>query len=88
MGGPRMNTYLVRLADRHTGEGQRILVQDRNPSTDPATALDDMQRWVDAHKESFDPPLQIADPMVIDIHLLKMKRPARTVLPTATRVPL
>ncbi|AON96873.1 hypothetical protein BI081_gp234 [Mycobacterium phage Tonenili] len=80
-----MNTYLVRLADRHTGEGQRILVQDRNPSADPATALDDMQHWVDSHKGLFDPPLAIDDPVVIDMHLLKIKRPARTVLPTATR---
>ena len=79
-----MNTFLVRLADRKTGEGQRILVQDKSPS-DPSHVIDDMQTWLDAHKDRFDPPLLLDDPVVVDVHLLKIKRTPKTVFPTATK---
>jgi hypothetical protein len=65
-----MNTYLVTLADRNTGEDQRILVQSSNS--------DDMQQFVDSDKVR--PTLALADPVVIAIHQLRVSRPHRTVL--------
>lgn len=71
-----MNTYLVTLADQATGEYQRILVQSRDDR--------DMQGFV-----SGDPvrtTLRIADPVVISIKLLKVRRPLpRTNLTSVTR---
>lgn len=75
-----MITYLVRLADRTTGEGQRILVYDKNPDLD-------MQSWIDTNKGDFVPPLLIDDPVVMTVHELKIKRPVgKTALSTATKV--
>lgn len=71
-----MNTYLVTLADRNTGEDQRILVQSK---TD-----ENMQEFVESDKVR--PTLQLQDPVVIAIHQLRIKRPpAQTVMPSLVR---
>jgi hypothetical protein len=71
-----MNTYLVTLADRNTGEQQRILVQSR---TD-----DGMQDFIDSPEVK--PTLDVDDALIIAIHQLRVKRPARgTVLTSLTR---
>lgn len=71
-----MHTYLVTLADRNTGQDQRILVQSTNS--------DDMQEFVES--EEVRPTLLLADPVVIAVHQLRIKRPPqRTVLPSLTR---
>jgi hypothetical protein len=70
-----MNTYLVTLASRSTGEDQRILVQsatDRN-----------MQEFVTSDEVL--PTLKLVDPVVIAIHQLKIKRPHRTTLASLVR---
>lgn len=72
-----MEQYLVRLVDRKTGEGQQVLVQDRNPDRD-------WQEWIDSAADSFDPPLTISNPRVVHTHRLRMKRPVKTVLSQAT----
>jgi hypothetical protein len=74
-----VDTYLVRLCDRKTGEGQQVLVQDKNPDRD-------WQEWIDSAAASFDPPLTISNPKVMHAHRLRMKRPVKTVLPQATAV--
>lgn len=74
-----MDTYLVRLADRETGEGQMVLVQDKNPDRD-------WQEWVDNRSASFDPPLTVSNPRVMHVQRLHLKRPVKTVLPAATAV--
>lgn len=74
-----MDTYLVRLADPETGEGQQVLVQDRNPDRD-------WQEWIDSCAHAFQPPLKIANPKVMYVQKLHMKRPVRTVLPQAVAV--
>lgn len=66
-----MNTYLVTLADRNTGEDQRILVQSADS--------DGMQEFVTS--DAVLPTLRLADPVVIAIHQLRVKRPYRTVFP-------
>lgn len=71
-----MNTYLVTLADRSTGKDQRILVQSK---TD-----ENMQEFVESSEVL--PTLQIAEPVVIAIHKLAIKRPpANTVMPSLVR---
>ena len=60
-----MNTYLVTLADRNTGQDQRILVQSEND--------DNMQGFVES--DEVRPTLLVADPVVIAIHKLRVKRP-------------
>lgn len=71
-----MNTYLVTLADRNTGEDQRILVQSEND--------ENMQEFVDS--DTVRPTLKLAEPVVIAIHQLRIKRPPiRTVMPTLIR---
>jgi hypothetical protein len=71
-----MNTYLVTLADRETGEDQRILVQSRNDN--------DMQEFVDS--DEVRPTLQVKNPVVISIHQLRIKRPLpKTTLPSLMR---
>ena len=71
-----MNTYLVTLADRNTGADQRILVQSAND--------DNMQEFVTS--DAVLPTLIIADPVVIAIHQLRIKRPyTNTVLPSLVR---
>lgn len=65
-----MNTYLVTLADRNTGKDQRILVQSADD--------DNMQEFVTSDEVL--PTLALADPVVIAIHQLRIKRPYRTVL--------
>lgn len=70
-----MNTYLVTLADRNTGEDQRILVE----STDD----NNMQEFVTS--EAVLPTLRLAEPVVIAIHQLRIKRPHRTTLPSLVR---
>ena len=62
-----MNTYLVSLASRATGEDQRILVQ--------SVTSDDMQEFVES--ERVRPALRFDDPVVIAISLLRIKRPVR-----------
>ena len=70
-----MNTYLVMLADRSTGKHQRILVQSR---TDEG-----MQEFI--RSEAVLPTLGVDDPVVVAIHLLRVRRPVRgTVLPSLT----
>lgn len=61
-----MNTYLVRLASRGTGAGQRILVRAENP--------DGMQEFVDTIDD-----LVISDPVVISVHELRTKRPEASI---------
>lgn len=70
-----MNTYLVTLADRNTGEDQRILVQ--------STTDDGMQEFVTS--AAILPTLKLADPVVIAIHQLRVKRPHKTNLPSLVR---
>lgn len=71
-----MNTYLVTLADRNTGKHQRILVQ--------SATEDGMQAFVESDEVL--PTLGVADPVVIAVHRLRVKRPLpRTNLPTLTR---
>jgi hypothetical protein len=71
-----MHTYLVTLADRNTGQDQRILVQSTNS--------DNMQEFVESKEVR--PTLLLADPVVIAVHQLRIKRPPqRTVLPSLTR---
>lgn len=74
-----MDTYMVTLADRETGQDQRILVRTNNP--------DNMQEWIDAKSGDFQPPLKFASPRVIGVRKLPMKRPHKTVLTTAVKVP-
>lgn len=73
-----MNTYLVTLADRNTGKDQRILVQSAND--------DSMQEFVNS--DDVRPTLLLADPVVIAIHQLRIKRPHRTVLATVEKTAL
>lgn len=71
-----MNTYLVTLADRRTGKQQRILVQ--------STTEEGMEGFVNSPEVL--PTLELDDPMVMAIHRLRVKRPARgTVLPHLVR---
>ena len=71
-----MNTYLVTLADRNTGKDQRILVQ--------STTDDKMQEFVVS--DIVLPTLALADPVVIAIHQLRIKRPYHnTVMPSLVR---
>ena len=75
-----MDTYLVTLADPASGEDQRVLVQDRNPDRD-------WQEWIDDKAATFDPPLTISNPRVMNVHKLRIKRPVgRTLMPQATAV--
>jgi hypothetical protein len=60
-----MNTYLVTLADRNTGKDQRILVQSEDDVK--------MQEFVES--DEVRPALLVADPVVIAIHQLRIKRP-------------
>lgn len=69
-----MDVYLVTLADREGGAGQRVLVQDKNPDLD-------WQDWIDS--ATFDPPLTISNPVVVNAHKLRIKRPHKTVFPVA-----
>jgi hypothetical protein len=71
-----MNTFLVTLADRNTGQDQRILVQSANS--------ENMQEFVDSAEVR--PTLRLDEPVVIAIHQLRVKRPPnRTVLTSLTR---
>lgn len=71
-----MNTYLVTLADRNTGADQRILVQSADDTN--------MQEFVTS--DAVLPTLALADPVVIAIHQLRVKRPyTNTVLPSLVR---
>jgi hypothetical protein len=70
-----MNTYLVTLASRSTGEDQRILVRS---ATDQ-----DMQDFVTSDEVL--PTLKLTDPVVIAIHQLKITRPHRTSLLSLVR---
>lgn len=70
-----MNTYLVTLADRNTGEDQRILVQSADDTN--------MQDFVSS--EAVLPTLRLTDPVVIAVHQLRIKRPHRTTLPSLVR---
>lgn len=71
-----MNTYLVTLADRITGEDQRILVQSADSNN--------MQEFVDSDRVK--PALRITEPVVIAVHHLRIKRPLlRTTLPSLVR---
>ena len=58
-------TYLVHLADRDTGQDQRILVR--------SATSDGMQEFVS--RADLTPPLQIAHPVVIGIRELAINRP-------------
>lgn len=62
-----MNTYLVTLADRNTGEDQRILVQ--------SATEDNMQEFVES--DAVLPTLRLAAPVVIAVHRLRVRRPVR-----------
>ena len=70
-----MNTYLVTLADRNTGEDQRILVQSTND--------DNMQEFV--LSDAVLPTLRLTDPVVVAIHQLRIRRPHKTILPSLIR---
>lgn len=71
-----MNTYLVTLADRNTGGHQRILVQ--------STTDEGMQAFVDSAEVR--DTLNVSEPVVIAVHQLRVKRPARgTVMPSLVR---
>lgn len=72
-----MNTYLVTLADRATGKDQRILVQSKSS--------DNMQEFVDS--DQVKPTLTLADPVVIAIHQLAIKRPPlKTLMPLVEKI--
>lgn len=71
-----MNTYLVTLADRETGKDQRILVQSQSS--------DDMQEFINS--DQVRPTLNLASPVVIAIHQLRVRRPFRTVLTTVQKI--
>lgn len=58
-------TYLVHLADRDTGQDQRILVR--------SATSEGMQEFVS--RTDLNPPLQIANPVVIGIRELAINRP-------------
>jgi hypothetical protein len=68
-----MNTYLVTLADRNTGKDQRILVQ--------STTEDGMQEFVVS--EAVLPTLALADPVVVAVHQLRIKRPYHNTVMTS-----
>ena len=71
-----MNTYLVTLADRSDGKHQRILVQSETE--------EGMEEFVNS--PAVLPTLDVREPVVIAVHRLRVKRPARgTVLPSPTR---
>lgn len=71
-----MNTYLVTLADRSTGKDQRILVQ--------STTDEGMEEFINS--PAVLPTLDVEEPVVIAIHKLRVKRPARgTVIPSLVR---
>ena len=70
-----MNQYLVTLADRNTGEDQRIVVQSAND--------DNMQEFVTA--VAVLPHLKLANPVVISIRQLKVTRPHKTNLASLVR---
>lgn len=70
-----MNQYLVTLADRNTGEDQRIIVRSADD--------DGMQEFVTS--DAVLPSLRLTEPVVIAIHQLHIKRPHRTVLPSLVR---
>lgn len=71
-----MNTYLVTLADRNTGQDQRILVQSSNS--------EGMQEFIDS--DEIKPTLKLASPVVIAVHQLRVKRPyTNTVMQSLTR---
>lgn len=71
-----MDTYMVTLADRQTGEDQRVLVEDRNPNRD-------WQEWVD--NATFQPPLKLREPVVMQVRRLRVKHmPRNTLMPVAT----
>lgn len=71
-----MNTYLVTLADRITGEDQRILVQSEND--------DNMQEFI--LSDAVRPTLKLTEPVVIAIHQLRIKRPVlKTTMPSLIR---
>lgn len=67
-----LRTYLVTLADRDTGQDQRILVN--------SASIEGMQEFVS--RTDLNPPLLIANPVVIAIRPLAVTRPHRTVLST------
>lgn len=71
-----MNTYLVTLADRKTGKDQRILVQSQSS--------DNMQEFVDS--DQVKSTLNLANPVVIAIHRLRVRRPYHTVFPTMQKI--
>lgn len=58
-------TYLVHLADRDTGQDQRILVR--------SDTSEGMQEFV--LQADLQPPLEIANPVVIGIRELAINRP-------------
>lgn len=71
-----MNTYLVTLVDGSTGKYQRILVQSR--------AEDGMQDFV--LSDEVLPTLGLDEPVVVAVHLLRIKRPVRgTLMRSLTR---
>lgn len=70
-----MNQYLVTLADRNTGEDQRILVQSPNE--------DNMQEFVTSDEVL--PTLKLAAPVVIGIRQVKVRAPRQTNLQSLVR---
>lgn len=71
-----MNVYLVTLADRHTGQDQRVLVQSPNS--------DNMQEFIESDEVLSS--LELEHPVVIAIHQLRIKRPIRnTTMPSLVR---
>lgn len=76
-----MNTFLVTLCDRDTGQDQRILVRTDDPTN--------MQEWIDASLDTLQPPLILSSPVVLSVRELKIKRPPRhTTMTTVEKVPV
>ena len=75
-----MNTFLVTLCSRETGQDQRILVRTDDPT--------DMQEWIDANLDTLQPPLTISSPVVLAVRELRIKRPPlHTTMTTVEKVP-
>lgn len=58
-----LRTYMVLIADRETGQDQRILVQSKHP--------EGMQEFVE--RTDLNPPLQITNPVVIGVTELTLR---------------
>jgi hypothetical protein len=74
-----MDTYLVSLADRDTGQEQRIVVRAEN--------VTDMQEWVDSRPVGIQgETITLVTPIVIGVRQLHIKRTPKTNFATMNKV--